>query len=654
MTVKAKHLLLAASTLAAIPAGPAFAQDSLGLGGNDIVVTARRVEERLQDVPISITVLSNETLANNNITSAKDITTYTPGLVAQGRYGNDAVAFTIRGFSQEQRTTATVGTYFGDVVQPRGSGASQGGDGAGPGQLFDLENVQVLKGPQGTLQGRNSTGGAVLLVPKKPTDRFEGYVEGSLGNYDLRRVQAVVNVPVMDTLRLRFGVDRNKRDGYLKNVGNLGDGPHGADMANTNYWAARFSAVADLSPDVENHTIISYVNSKTAPSIPKIIKAYGAIAPGTGFPFGNPCSLTARSLQCDQVAREAGAGGWAVSNSLADTASVLKQWQVINTTKWQVNDNLVIKNIFSYAEHRSANNMDLFGGYWLADGTPFGTERPDQVLSFAYTHAEAAKGYSNAQSTLVEELQFQGNTSDGRFVWQAGFYFENNDPLGFSGVQTSVFTPCTDLNTYDCRRTGSGPGIAGQGNFSISQTRFRDRAVYGQASYDITEKLKFTAGLRYTWDEMVSRVHNLTWRLRPSFIPPEGLTFICANATAPGAGEIFLPGQERSACGQTLRQKTEAPTWLLGLDFKPMDDWLLYAKWSRGYRQGGITIFGADPIQPYGEEKVDTYEVGSKLSWRGAIPGNFNISAFYNDFRDQQLQAGVSCDPALPGYIGPC
>ena len=154
---------------------PAMAQNAQATDegmGNDIVVTARRTEEKLQDVPISITVLSEKALANNNITSAKDIATYTPGVSTNNRFGSDNTTWTIRGFTQEQRSTATVGTYFADVVAPRGSGATQGGDGAGPGNLFDLSNVQILKGPQGTLQGRNSTGGAVLLVPKKPTDRL--------------------------------------------------------------------------------------------------------------------------------------------------------------------------------------------------------------------------------------------------------------------------------------------------------------------------------------------------------------------------------------------------------------------------------------------------------------------------------------------------
>jgi iron complex outermembrane receptor protein len=86
-----------------------------------------------------------------------------------------------------------------------------------------------------------------------------------------------------------------------------------------------------------------------------------------------------------------------------------------------------------------------------------------------------------------------------------------------------------------------------------------------------------------------------------------------------------------------------APTWLLGLDYKPMDDLLLYAKWSRGYRQGGVASFGADKLQDYGSEKVDTYEAGSKFSWQAVVPGYFNLAVFYNDFTDQQLQLGLQC-----------
>jgi iron complex outermembrane receptor protein len=118
----------------------------------------------------------------------------------------------------------------------------QGGDGAGPGSVFDLQNIQVLKGPQGTLFGRNTTGGAVLLVPKRPTDKFEGYVEGSYGNYNMVRIQAVINALLASWARLRIGVDRQTRDGWQHNVSGFGP----KDFANVDYTAVRGSLVLDL------------------------------------------------------------------------------------------------------------------------------------------------------------------------------------------------------------------------------------------------------------------------------------------------------------------------------------------------------------------------------------------------------------------------
>jgi iron complex outermembrane receptor protein len=276
----------------------------------------------------------------------------------------------------------------------------------------------------------------------------------------------------------------------------------------------------------------------------------------------------------------------------------------------------------------------------------FGQETPGDLFGFAFTHSFGG-GLTNAQSSFIEELQFQGHPGDGRFVWQAGLYLEHNDPLGFSGVQTASFTPCQDITTFNCRP--STPGFsAGTGSFSINKARFRDYAIYGQATYDLTEQLKLTAGLRYTWDEMKVRLHNFTKTFRGTQPP----LFRCSNLTAADytglAVSPFGPQDRFTRCRQDLVQKTSAPTWLVGLDFKPIEDVLLYAKWSRGYRQGGLAIFAADPLQKYDAEKVDTYEVGAKADWSGAVPGNIAVAGFYNDFRNQQLQFGLSCLTAAP------
>jgi iron complex outermembrane receptor protein len=139
-------------------AAPVMAQDS-GARLEEVVVSARRMEESAQDVPISITVFNQESIDKNNIVSGTDLAEYVPSLSANTRFGPDQPSFAIRGFTQELRTTASVGFYFAEVVAPRGGGSITAGDGGGPGAFFDLQDAVVLKGPQGTLFGRNTTGG---------------------------------------------------------------------------------------------------------------------------------------------------------------------------------------------------------------------------------------------------------------------------------------------------------------------------------------------------------------------------------------------------------------------------------------------------------------------------------------------------------------
>ncbi len=691
-SLQLKSVLLTASALSLGIAAPAFAQNKNGAenaetSGNDIIVTAQRVEQKLQDVPISITVLDNAKIANNNIQSAKEISTYTPGLATNNRYGSDNTTFAIRGFTQERLTTATVGTYFGDVVAPRGSGTTQGGDGAGPGSLFDLQNIQVLKGPQGTLFGRNSTGGAVLLVPKKPTHNFEGYVEASGGQLNLYRLQAVVNIPFGDNFRMRFGLDRNKRDGYLKNTGRLGGGLYGNDMGSTNYWAGRISAVADLSPNVENYTILSYSSSKSTGVIPKLtqcarnvtlngVTTATVVDPVTRLPVGGlatgatiadivstvvsgQAGVNQTEYSCSQITRENanGAGFFQVENPVPDAGSKIQQWQVINTTTIKASDALTIKNIFSYSEFRGKTNLDLFGAYWPVTVAAGQETSGLQVMPLNFTHAEAFSGHTNAESSMVEELQFQGHSSDDRLNWQAGLYYEINSPLGKSGSQTVSLTPCADVTVYNCLAKGTltngttgSTASLGSSTFSVNATTFTGKAAYAQATYALSDQLKITGGIRYTDDTVKSRfqVETITLGAATAAIGPVVGFATCTNTLTWGAANSATNprtpiDQRYGICIEQHSVNTHAPTWLVGLDYKPSENVLLYAKYSRGYRQGGVAAFGPDKLQDYKAEKVDTYEIGAKTSWRGSVPGTFNISGYYNNFRDQQLQVGLQC-----------
>jgi len=593
---KFKHgrALLAATILSAGYAGPALAQSASSaeggstMSGNDIIVTAQRVEQRLQDVPIAITVFNQEKLDNNNILSAKDIATYTPGVYAQTRYGNDTTTYTIRGFAQEQRTTATVGTYFAEVVAPRGNGVSQGGDGASPGALFDLQNVQVLKGPQGTLFGRNTTGGAVLLVPVKPRDKFEGYIEGTAGDLNRWRVQGVINVPLGDTLRVRLGVDRQKRDGYIKNIGITPK--HNKDMGSIDILALRGSVVWDVTPDIENYLIVSYSKSQSSGAIPLIKKVFqnraeiGCTSPplpaaslAALCPANAAGQLSFTGLANAQVAREQATGDWWTgtnANPLGEAFN--EELRFINRTEFNLNDSLTLTNLFGYSEFKGNNSVDAFGLNAPLKATP---ALPTDYFSYVPINAHPDYGLTANQRSVVEELRLTGET--GALNWQAGLYFEKSSPKDFTGTFTVTAGSCADILLYHCSNsTGATAGPTKIWNTTL--------AAYAQGTYRFSEKFAITAGLRYTEDK--TRAVFANGRVR--FTPADNWasnTYECSFPGHPDSGpnptSVTLrypntPENRATKCFYDLTKKTSAPTWTINLEYKPTSDILTYANHS--------------------------------------------------------------------------
>ncbi|MCB2074765.1 MAG: TonB-dependent receptor [Novosphingobium sp.] len=612
-----------------------------------IIVTARRQEERLQDVPISITVLDQEAVAKRNIYNAGDLGAYVPSLSTNANFGPEKSSFAIRGFIQEGRTSPSVGVYFADVVAPRANTGTTSGNGAGVGSFFDLQNVQVLKGPQGTLFGRNTTGGAILLVPAKPTDRLEGYVEGSLGNFDLRRVQGVLNVPLADTFRVRVAMDRHKRDGYLRNRSGVGPDR----LGDTDYFAARLSIVADLTPDLENYTIFRYSKSDTNGNIPKVVAAPASPLGYADYPYDlaslQPLLGPLAGLQIAR-AQARGDGFWDVDNSLPDPRSVQETWQVINTTTWEASDTLTVKNIVSYAEFTEDLAFSLFGDNFLYPEGLLGFPHPAGRFPVINLKSGATGLYAQ-QSTFTEELQLIGTAADGRLNWQAGAYLEISKPLNFNSAYNEIFLACDDPGALQCTNNILGFGTIFAANI---KNFFNNKGFYAQATYDLNDRFAITGGIRYTIDKMRDTSRNI------NYSPATG-TFFCQNIQVFNDGpdlQNAIPVQVGSlndpGCENTLRIKSKRPTWLINLDYKPTDDVLLYAKWARGYRQGTI-ISSNVGLETTGPEKVDTYEIGAKTSFGGAFSGYFNVAAFYNDFRDQQLAASAVVAPDFIGIIPP-
>ncbi|HEX7852785.1 MAG TPA: TonB-dependent receptor [Sphingobium sp.] len=640
--MKRTYLTWGTAALALVAAAqPAWAQ-----GDNDIIVTARRVEERLQDVPISITAFTQQQLTNRNIVSAGDIAIYTPSLSANSRFGPEKTSFSIRGFNQDNGTAPSVGVYFADAPALRSIGSTTTGNGAGPGAYFDLANLQVLKGPQGTLFGRNTSGGAVLLIPQKPTGRLEGYVEGSVGNYDLRRIQAVVNIPVLDTLRIRIGVDRQTRDGFMKNVSGIGPG----DFNDIDYWAARFSAVADLTPNLENYFIASYSKSTTNGFLPRVFACDRA-----GAAAGTLPSNELAKLACAQVDRSNNRGFYTGENVLPNPYQNIQQWQVINTTTWKATDNLTVKNIISYGEFREALRGTVYGEDLIIN------TGPDAGKHVGMVESNPSPGRNSAAlSTFTEELQFQGTLFDSRLTWQAGVYLEIASPLGFAGANNpSTGWYCATENNFACTsfRPSAATTPTGTGSVtinpslstSVNKYAFQDYAAYAQATYKLSDHFSVTGGVRYTRDnyQATTRFPQFTPivnnAISPGYVTGFQQTGTCRNVFVLGTAS----GRTEAQCETYTRAHSSAPTWLIDVDYKPTEDVLLYAKYARGYRQGQIKAdgFGREAFNP---EKIEAYEIGLKTSWRGPVRGTFNVAGFYNDLSNQQIAtSGIYNVPGL-------
>jgi iron complex outermembrane receptor protein len=338
---------------------------------------------------------------------------------------------------------------------------------------------------------------------------------------------------------------------------------------------------------------------------------------------------------CAQVARLNAANDfYAVENAVANPSNKLEQWQAINTTTWDISDRLTIKNIFSYAELRNSSRASVFGNYWVVDtNAPIAgnTVRPGflgQVITPAQI-SNAPDTPLNHQNTLTEELQLHGNALDNQLQWQTGLYFEDSRPVdGFTGTMGQNNGLCSSIGFDPATNAPISSQCALPYNLLSGLTRdlrttiFTDKAAYAQATYALTDRLGLTAGLRYTDDESSSSSQNFGY----TFLNGNLINTRCSNAGA------TLPG-----CITNQQQHSSATTGVIDLEYRPVDDLMTYVKYSRGYRQGIVNPRGIPPYDSIGPESVNTYELGLKSTWSGAMPAALDVAIHYNDFQRQQL-----------------
>ena len=290
MSPRISLVLCATAALVGLTAGAGHAraqtdQPAASTGKSDleeIVVTARRKEERVQSVPLAITAFSQADIEKQHIQDVQDLARTVPSLAVSNSQ-SDANA----PYSSQTRLRGLAGSvvYFADV--PLGSVDYQAGTGLthglSAGFYYDLDNLEVLKGPQGTLFGKNSIGGLISIEPKKPTDKFEGYAQATFGNYNDRQFEGAVNIPIVqDKLLVRIAGQSQQRDGYTK------DFFTGKDYDNRDYYSWRVGVTLRPTDDLENYFIYDgyYQDSNGSSAIPRFVNPGYAVAsiplPGIG------------------------------------------------------------------------------------------------------------------------------------------------------------------------------------------------------------------------------------------------------------------------------------------------------------------------------------------------------------------------------------
>lgn len=576
----------------------------------EIIVTSRKTVESVQSTPIAVTALSGDALQLAQVTEIADMKRTTPNLsVLPGGTGSSALVFVaIRGAAQVSpggAADASVGTYIDGVYFARPTGGNL--------DMFDIQRAEVLRGPQGTLFGRNTTGGAISITTNDPTGEFEGYAKVDLGNYNSQKFEGVVNVPLIgDELAMRVSLRYNTHDGYGDYKGY--SDPNGFVFDGLNQEASEL-----------DHNAYGRIKLVWEPRDSILVAKFGAdwgdmedsgqrtkvVAINEDFVAG-PLTLGQvmglSGFDPDNFIRQQSGGDtyWNVDNSSANPVyndSYLGQPQSTNENsgayldlEFEVGD-FVIKSITSYRETRSTGVVDL-------DGTPL------NLLTF---HSQWD------QEQVSQEFQFNGSLTDKLDMISGVYYFkENSSELSRSrafGVFADLFAPSI------------APELAGAPVNAGSDGAFENTSVgaFAQFNYHFTDDLRGTFGLRYTKD-----TRDVSWAGQTpelSVYNPDPI----ANCTILLAGDtVDNPG----ICAKTDSVDFEYPAWLLSLDYQVTPDLFLYASTSGASMAGGWNV-RATKAPAFEPENVMGVETGFKVE---VLDNTLRVNGalFYNKSDDQQ------------------
>lgn len=612
MRIKAKYLVSAITILAGLSAETVAAQTAGGAsGGGEIIVTAQRRSETLERTPVAVSVISADTLAKQAIVSEVDLQVATPGLTIRAGQNSNQLNYAMRGQSLDAFSDTRPGVlpYFNEIQLD--------GVGGGSSAFYDLQSVQVLKGPQGTLFGRNSTGGAVLFTSTKPTDTFGGYIAARAGNYDAIGAEGAINVPLVgDKVLARVAGFYEKRDGFQRNLYN------NTRAGNVDRYGLRGSLTIDLTDTIKNELVVDYLHSdgNSLSGLIDSLEPSGLVPLIALTNFGDQDTynflinaFTGGAAGCNDTTNNC-AAAYAAAHPKLDPGGIASY---LETQKergpYQIESdgpavyrgrNIIVSNITSIDVGADTKIRNIFGYTYLKngiagdiDGTPYGID----------SNGDGGKNDNTRQ--ISEELQLVGKALSGRLSYVVGGFYSHETNENLTTSLLLEFPPLTSTTVYNKYTT-------------------RDMlAGYAQGTYDLSdatgiEGLGITVGARYTHE-----------KIKFDVLPND-----TAYDAAPEVQETYDFNQSKAYNNLS---------WTLGIQEQVNPNLLIYLASRRSYKNGGyngimppVPGLGTTGGDGYGLETMTDAELGLKYRGAvGAVPTQFTVALYQNWIKDGQRVA---------------
>ncbi len=593
MRIIFRTLLLACVAPCALDLSVAMAQtDSTPAATSDneleeVVVTARRVQEKLQDVPLSITAITTKDLEQQQIFSVEDLGGTVPSLNIQPQIGSPAVPqITIRGIangSLNPEVDTPIGIYVDGVYLGNSVGAQF--------DLADLQQIEVLRGPQGTLFGRNAEAGAINFITQGPSGVFDAHLETTFGDYALKRVKATFDTPEYNGLSLRLTVLHTEQDGYVKNTtpGITVDlpAPFGRQTSTSTLGGNDTNAVLLAARYVNDRLTVDYkfdFTDEITQAQPTEILGFDS----------TPTGSFAQSLFTVQPSLGS-TGNYSTSyrSSLASLTSN-DEFVIMGhalTAAYDLDDNLTLKSISSYRSIDEKGGLNFNDGNLLQDPPSLGGT-PGELLCVLCSVGK------RPQHQYSEELQVLGH--EDKFDWIGGLFFF--DQKAFQDNATYIlqgFKP-VGRNTYSPGPLTAADYTSG----ALSEAHNRSIAAYAHATAHVTDQIDISGGVRYSADDRYAAY----W-----------------------AGPYAIPGESTNLSKDFSHTDFEAT-----VTYKLQPDINLYARIATGYVSGGV--FNLHPYEP---TTNTTYETGIKSEWLDHR-AKLNIAVFEQDLTNVQVTSFVA------------